>query len=170
MIATLIHSFLFCVWCLSALTLYLMYSITKYEEPKAGSPKKPVSVHVLVLGDIGRSPRMTYHALSIAKHGGKVNLIGYLGMCFSAAVKTKLANVAQRPPLTLMLSTTPTSPSWHSPPLHAGRRPFPSFYLRPGKFSTKPTISSTSSPAPSHQRNGSSSKTRQPSLPSPSPA
>ncbi|EAQ87768.1 hypothetical protein CHGG_04387 [Chaetomium globosum CBS 148.51] len=78
MIASLIHSFLFCVWCLSALTLYLMYSVTKYEEPKAGSPKKPVSVHVLVLGDIGRSPRMTYHALSIAKHGGKVNLIGYL--------------------------------------------------------------------------------------------
>ncbi|KAK4188773.1 hypothetical protein QBC35DRAFT_473331 [Podospora australis] len=35
------------------------------------------SVHVLVLGDIGRSPRMTYHALSIAKHGGRVNLIGY---------------------------------------------------------------------------------------------
>lgn len=37
------------------------------------------AVHVLVLGDIGRSPRMTYHALSIAKHGGRVHLIGYLG-------------------------------------------------------------------------------------------
>ena len=40
-----------------------------------------VTVQVLVLGDIGRSPRMQYHALSIAKHGGRVQLIGYLGMC-----------------------------------------------------------------------------------------
>ncbi|KAI0198906.1 glycosyltransferase family 33 protein [Astrocystis sublimbata] len=36
-----------------------------------------VSVQILVLGDIGRSPRMQYHALSIAKHGGTVHLIGY---------------------------------------------------------------------------------------------
>ncbi|KAK3987557.1 beta-1,4-mannosyltransferase [Cladorrhinum sp. PSN332] len=42
------------------------------------SSQKDVSVQILVLGDIGRSPRMTYHALSVAKHGGKVNLIGYL--------------------------------------------------------------------------------------------
>ncbi|OAK99352.1 chitobiosyldiphosphodolichol beta-mannosyltransferase [Phaeosphaeriaceae sp. SRC1lsM3a] len=34
-------------------------------------------VQIVVLGDIGRSPRMQYHALSIAKHGGKVFLIGY---------------------------------------------------------------------------------------------
>lgn len=40
---------------------------------------KTCSVQVLVLGDIGRSPRMQYHALSIAKHGGRVQLIGYLG-------------------------------------------------------------------------------------------
>ncbi|KAJ9239432.1 CAZyme family GT33 [Paecilomyces variotii] len=32
---------------------------------------------VLVLGDIGRSPRMQYHALSIAKRGGQVDIIGY---------------------------------------------------------------------------------------------
>lgn len=36
------------------------------------------SVTVLVLGDIGRSPRMQYHVASIAKHGGYVSLIGYL--------------------------------------------------------------------------------------------
>jgi len=35
------------------------------------------SVQVVVLGDIGRSPRMQYHAISIAKHGGRVDLIGY---------------------------------------------------------------------------------------------
>ncbi|KAI1321663.1 glycosyltransferase family 33 protein [Xylariaceae sp. FL0255] len=44
---------------------------------KHSSPAKPTSVQILVLGDIGRSPRMQYHALSIAKHGGTVHLIGY---------------------------------------------------------------------------------------------
>jgi beta-1,4-mannosyltransferase len=37
------------------------------------------TVQVVVLGDIGRSPRMQYHAISIAKHGGRVYLIGYKG-------------------------------------------------------------------------------------------
>lgn len=36
------------------------------------------SVTVLVLGDIGRSPRMQYHVASIAKHGGYVSLVGYV--------------------------------------------------------------------------------------------
>lgn len=36
------------------------------------------SVQLVVLGDIGRSPRMQYHALSIAALGGKVKLIGYV--------------------------------------------------------------------------------------------
>jgi beta-1,4-mannosyltransferase len=63
----------------AALFAYFLLRLTKYEGPPAGSKGGDVSVHVLVLGDIGRSPRMTYHALSIAKHGGKVNLIGYLG-------------------------------------------------------------------------------------------
>ena len=36
------------------------------------------TIQVVVLGDIGRSPRMQYHALSIASHGGMVNLIGYV--------------------------------------------------------------------------------------------
>lgn len=45
--------------------------------PYRGNSKE-VSVQVLVLGDIGRSPRMQYHALSIAQHGGTVQLIGYL--------------------------------------------------------------------------------------------
>lgn len=51
--------------------------IPSWSSPTAAS--KNVSVQVLVLGDIGRSPRMQYHALSIAQHGGKVQLIGYLG-------------------------------------------------------------------------------------------
>ena len=34
---------------------------------------------VVVLGDIGRSPRMQYHALSLTKEGYKVDLVGYGG-------------------------------------------------------------------------------------------
>ncbi|KAI1850021.1 hypothetical protein JX266_004400 [Neoarthrinium moseri] len=49
---------------------------TRYVKHSPASPGS-VRVQVLVLGDIGRSPRMQYHALSIAKHGGAVDLIGY---------------------------------------------------------------------------------------------
>lgn len=43
--------------------------------------KSRVDVQILVLGDIGRSPRMQYHATSIVKQGGYVQLIGYCGIC-----------------------------------------------------------------------------------------
>lgn len=36
-------------------------------------------VCVLVLGDLGRSPRMQYHALSLSKHGYNVTFVGFLG-------------------------------------------------------------------------------------------
>lgn len=40
---------------------------------------------VLVLGDVGRSPRMQYHAMSLASHGVRVTLVGYTGeRCVSA--------------------------------------------------------------------------------------
>uniref|UniRef100_A0A8C1KPG2 Beta-1,4-mannosyltransferase n=1 Tax=Cyprinus carpio TaxID=7962 RepID=A0A8C1KPG2_CYPCA len=38
-----------------------------------------LNVCVLVLGDIGRSPRIQYHALSLSRHGYNVTLIGFLG-------------------------------------------------------------------------------------------
>lgn len=41
--------------------------------------KPKTTVQIVVLGDIGRSPRMQYHAISIAKNHGKVDLIGYKG-------------------------------------------------------------------------------------------
>ncbi|KAF2198481.1 chitobiosyldiphosphodolichol beta-mannosyltransferase [Delitschia confertaspora ATCC 74209] len=46
-------------------------------ENKTVKAKQGKTVQVVVLGDIGRSPRMQYHAISIAKHGGSVQLIGY---------------------------------------------------------------------------------------------
>lgn len=45
----------------------------------------PRHVVVLVLGDVGRSPRMQYHAMSLASHGVRVTLVGYSGeRCISA--------------------------------------------------------------------------------------
>ncbi|KAG5302340.1 beta-1,4-mannosyltransferase [Histoplasma ohiense] len=48
---------------------------SKFKEPIL----EPPSVQIVVLGDIGRSPRMQYHALSFAKHGGIVSIIGHAG-------------------------------------------------------------------------------------------
>jgi len=40
---------------------------------------KAKRIHVVVLGDIGRSPRMQFHALSLANVGFQVSMFGYLG-------------------------------------------------------------------------------------------
>ena len=37
-------------------------------------------VCVVVLGDIGRSPRMQYHCISLANHGFHVDFVGYQGI------------------------------------------------------------------------------------------
>ncbi|KAH7165567.1 family 33 glycosyltransferase [Dactylonectria macrodidyma] len=41
--------------------------------------EKPEDEHIqiLVVGDIGRSPRMQYHAMSVAKHGRNVDIVAY---------------------------------------------------------------------------------------------
>jgi beta-1,4-mannosyltransferase len=54
------------------------YAYYQQHRDDSGALKVDASVQVLVLGDIGRSPRMQYHALSIARHGGKVDLVGYV--------------------------------------------------------------------------------------------
>ncbi|KAJ6157975.1 CAZyme family GT33 [Penicillium chermesinum] len=62
----------------SVLTVLILLLPAQYD-PRARSSDasaKP-TVQILVLGDLGRSPRMQYHALSIAKNGGKVVVIGY---------------------------------------------------------------------------------------------
>jgi beta-1,4-mannosyltransferase len=43
------------------------------------SRNKSKRVAVLVLGDVGRSPRMQNHAVSLARAGWKVDLIGFKG-------------------------------------------------------------------------------------------
>ncbi|CAI6334950.1 unnamed protein product [Periconia digitata] len=72
------------------LTLPRQYDSQKDKSPVSASDQKASqdanqepyfkqgrTTQVVVLGDIGRSPRMQYHAISIAKHGGRVYLIGY---------------------------------------------------------------------------------------------
>lgn len=49
--------------------------------PSRYAPASPdATVQVVVLGDIGRSPRMQYHAISLAKHGHNVDIVGYKGL------------------------------------------------------------------------------------------
>jgi beta-1,4-mannosyltransferase len=69
----------------TAFTIFLVTLPSKYtsqkDEDATDKKRRPkTSVQVVVLGDIGRSPRMEYHALSIAKNGGRVDLIGVLGL------------------------------------------------------------------------------------------
>jgi hypothetical protein len=53
----------------------------RYSSARTGSRHVQATVfaQVVVLGDIGRSPRMQYHAMSIAKYGKLVDMIGYQG-------------------------------------------------------------------------------------------
>ncbi|KAG5999500.1 hypothetical protein E4U43_002041 [Claviceps pusilla] len=47
---------------------------TRYTPPQ---DPRDNHIQVLVLGDIGRSPRMQYHAISVAKHGRRVDIVAY---------------------------------------------------------------------------------------------
>ena len=49
------------------------------DENRQLAEKRPLHVIVIVLGDLGRSPRMQYHASSLLKEGYTVSLIGYNG-------------------------------------------------------------------------------------------
>src|SRR5258707_9388599 len=44
-------------------------------------------VLVIVLGDVGRSPRMLYHALALAEAGAEVDLAGYGGTGVSETLR-----------------------------------------------------------------------------------
>lgn len=68
--------------------------------------KPSTSVVIFVLGDIGRSPRMQYHALSIAKYGGRVDLVGYTDTEVLPEIKRhKLIKVISLPPVPDNLKT-----------------------------------------------------------------
>jgi beta-1,4-mannosyltransferase len=76
--ATLLSMIVGAIVLTLVVALFLL-SPTPYRAASSPAAERHVTAQVLVLGDIGRSPRMQYHALSIAKHGGTVELIGYHG-------------------------------------------------------------------------------------------
>lgn len=57
--------------------LLIIFTASTYNYVKR--PVKLRSVAIIVLGDVGRSPRMMYHAESFAKLGFSTYLIGYRG-------------------------------------------------------------------------------------------
>lgn len=66
-------------------------------------------IQILVVGDVGRSPRMQYHALSVAKHGRNVDIVGYKGDTYQFVAAFK-ANIEQRRRDTLISLVTLESP------------------------------------------------------------
>jgi beta-1,4-mannosyltransferase len=54
--------------------------------PTARAPS-PTRVAVVVFGDLGRSPRMLYHALALAEAGARVELVGYVETDLDPAVE-----------------------------------------------------------------------------------
>lgn len=88
------------LWLWSAFAVYLITAPSRYgadEEEETDSKKqdeqKPdLSTTILVLGDIGRSPRMQYHAISVAKHGAQVEIVGHLGSSAIALLANPLPN------------------------------------------------------------------------------
>ncbi|KAF2142891.1 glycosyltransferase family 33 protein [Aplosporella prunicola CBS 121167] len=65
----------------SLLALLLLIYLLKPTRHTAASARASsagrVGVQLVVLGDIGRSPRMQYHALSLARQGRVVDVVGY---------------------------------------------------------------------------------------------
>ena len=58
---------------------------TRAEGEEQGARRMP-RVTVVVLGDLGRSPRMCYHALALADGGVEVDLVGYVETAVDPAV------------------------------------------------------------------------------------
>jgi beta-1,4-mannosyltransferase len=65
-----------------SVTIFLLPGEAYYDDtslPSGERVRRRSRTQVLVLGDIGRSPRMQNHALSLARCGVAVDLIGYKG-------------------------------------------------------------------------------------------
>lgn len=67
----LLFIFAYLFWIIAA-----VYYIFPYLHLRLRVRKKDITI--MVLGDLGHSPRMTYHALSLANQGYQVNLCGYV--------------------------------------------------------------------------------------------
>jgi beta-1,4-mannosyltransferase len=63
--------------CLSAFAFVWFVVTMLWRRPRKSPAIRTVAV--LVLGDVGRSPRMMYHAESFAKTGFETYVVGYEG-------------------------------------------------------------------------------------------
>ena len=69
--------------------------------PSSHPPTQPARILILCLGDLGRSPRMQYHALSCARSGMSVDFVGYSGTdCMSDVVSHPLITLHRFHPAT----------------------------------------------------------------------
>ncbi|KTW30457.1 chitobiosyldiphosphodolichol beta-1,4 mannosyltransferase [Pneumocystis jirovecii RU7] len=69
-------------WGIAIISVCIFFAGFKFQQRQKSrfndkKRKSKRSVCLVVLGDIGRSPRMQYHALSLAQHGFEVDLVGY---------------------------------------------------------------------------------------------
>lgn len=67
------YGFRFLLWAARALPHAIPTRYRPAENPE------DEHIQILVVGDIGRSPRMQYHAISAAKHGRHVDIVAYKG-------------------------------------------------------------------------------------------
>ncbi|KAL4659040.1 chitobiosyldiphosphodolichol beta-mannosyltransferase [Arapaima gigas] len=65
--------------CTALLLLLVLLLWTRHRGSQGSGGASRKRACVLVLGDIGRSPRMQYHAASLARHGYSVSFVGHLG-------------------------------------------------------------------------------------------
>ncbi|KAG2370324.1 glycosyltransferase family 33 protein [Suillus spraguei] len=93
------HFFTFLASSFFALLVFLIVNVFQ----KVRQTPKLRSVAILVLGDVGRSPRMMYHAESFAKLGFDTYLIGYKGSkpipSLTSLPDIRLCYLSESPPL-----------------------------------------------------------------------
>jgi len=69
--------FAFAILFVAGIIAYLLKRIRDQLSEKPDTSNDKPNVLLLVLGDIGRSPRMQYHALSLAENNFNVNFVEY---------------------------------------------------------------------------------------------
>jgi len=74
-----IATFLAIVVIIGGIAYILKQTRDKLSKKPDTTNDKP-NVLLMVLGDIGRSPRMQYHALSLAQNNYNVDFVGYKGI------------------------------------------------------------------------------------------
>jgi beta-1,4-mannosyltransferase len=95
--------FMFAALSFFALLVFLVVNVFQ----KVRQTPKLRSVAILVLGDVGRSPRMMYHAESFAKLGFDTYLIGYKGskpiLSLTSLSNIRLCYLSEPPPLVMRI-------------------------------------------------------------------